>query len=81
MFIVVGFTVWGKGDTEEAAFAAAKKVAGVKLLKRRIVYTTDDPDAYVDEAGGIVTHKGTTLTEVKRVIETKGGGKVISGGR
>lgn len=56
MFIVIGNTCWGRGPTEEAATAQARKVGGAKLIAKRLVYETPDDKAYITEMGDIVWH-------------------------
>jgi len=64
--LVVGSTMWGKGETLEEALN--RMVEQSPRFDRYIVYESEDKDASVDEMGNIVHAQGTEVKKIDKVI-------------
>lgn len=67
--IAVGPYCWGKGDTVQEAVAAMRKNwPGMPRepysLKKVSLIFCNDPDAYVNDMGGLTRHKDSTWLQV-----------------
>jgi hypothetical protein len=67
MFIVVGPNVWARAESEEEALKKASKEAGVRRLKKYLVYESSDPNFKVTPFGNLEYAFGHDPRLVKRV--------------
>ncbi len=76
-YIVIGYPeVWGKGNTEEEAYANAKLENGGRVLKKWLVYEfarVDAEDTYIDRNGNLIFPEMDRKPEIIR--RGKGGWK------